>query len=655
MASNFTREKITTNYFNYEKTGTQISVVGRLKKHIVYWESIGCSSYNLDVIRKGYVIPVLGEVLAADIRNNKSSREHPTLVRKSIELLQTGAVVECSTPPRVINPLTVSEKDGKLRLVIDLRHINKKLIKTKCKFEGHDTVLQYLKPESYITVFDLKSGYHHVEVVKTQHKLLGFSYEDHEGMRRFFKFVVLPFGLATAGLIFTKVLRELLKYWRCQKIQAAIFLDDGLPTNTHYRTTKQHALQIKGSLIEAGWVPHREKSCWEPKRVVTWLGFSLNMIKQKIFCTENRISKTQKLIKSALKMEKIHVKFLSKISGSITSMERSHGDIVFLFTKFMCLAIAEAISWNCLIQVNPAVREELLFWDENLDIENGMPIFVNTGLGQLSFSDASDHGCATVVMPCPRQEKIIVAREFNEQEKLTSSTERELLGVLHGLIACKEKLAGKSISWFTDNQNVARITKRGSMKAFLLNLALGIHKVAKENSIQLQVIWIPRYQNEEADFWSKVRDFDDWGIKAEWFQKICEYFKITATIDRFADGTNRKTTRFNLRFFHSQAEATDCFTQQWKGEINWVVPPVFLINRAIDYCKICQATMILVVPKWKSATFWPKLHDLMTSKYTVGQIEMGNIFIKGTTNSSVFGSDNWKGKSLALLVNYELI
>ena len=119
-----------------------------------------------------------------------------------------------------------------MRLVIHLRH---------------DTVRQFLTPENYVTIFDLKSGYHHVDVVKSQHEILGFSYDDHEGKRRFFKFVVLPFGLATAGLIFTKVLRELLKYWRCQKIQAAIFLDDGLQTNVSYETTRQHALQIKGS------------------------------------------------------------------------------------------------------------------------------------------------------------------------------------------------------------------------------------------------------------------------------------------------------------------------------------------------------------------------------------------------------------------------
>ena len=49
--------------------------------------------------------------------------------------------------------------------------------------------------------------------------------------RVFFQFKVLPFGLATAGWIFTKVLRQLRKHWRRSLIQVVVFLDDGLQTN----------------------------------------------------------------------------------------------------------------------------------------------------------------------------------------------------------------------------------------------------------------------------------------------------------------------------------------------------------------------------------------------------------------------------------------
>ena len=91
------------------------------------------------------------------------------------------------------------------------------------------------------------------------------------------------------------------------------------------------------------------------------------------------------------------------------------------------------------------------------------------------------------------------------------------------------------------------------------------------------VVWIPRCENEEADFWSRVVDYNDWGIQSQWFKKICNACQMIATIDRFADNENKKCARFNSRFFHHEAEAIDCFTQDWGRDKNWVEPPIHLV------------------------------------------------------------------------------
>ena len=57
--------------------------------------------------------------------------------------------------------------------------------------------------DDYIFTFDLKSGYHQIDIRPAQHKYLGFAWE-REGRRQFYPFTVLPFGLATACYIFTK-------------------------------------------------------------------------------------------------------------------------------------------------------------------------------------------------------------------------------------------------------------------------------------------------------------------------------------------------------------------------------------------------------------------------------------------------------------------
>ena len=75
MYEHFTASKYTNDVYDYEKNGTCISVVGRLKQNFSYWESMGCCPYILDVIQNGYLIPVNGTVESVILKNNKSSRE----------------------------------------------------------------------------------------------------------------------------------------------------------------------------------------------------------------------------------------------------------------------------------------------------------------------------------------------------------------------------------------------------------------------------------------------------------------------------------------------------------------------------------------------------------------------------------------------------
>ena len=59
--------------------------------------------------------------------------------------------------------------------------------------------------------FDLKSEYYHIDIHKEHQKYLGFAW-DFDGKTRYFSFAVFPFGLSRAGHIFTKVVREIVKY-----------------------------------------------------------------------------------------------------------------------------------------------------------------------------------------------------------------------------------------------------------------------------------------------------------------------------------------------------------------------------------------------------------------------------------------------------------
>ena len=79
------------------------------------------------------------------------------------------------------------------------------------------------KPGEWMFSFDLKSGYHQVDIVPHHQKYLGFEWRG-----KYFVFTVLPFGLSTAPYVFTKLLRPSVQLWRGKGHKAILYLDDGI-------------------------------------------------------------------------------------------------------------------------------------------------------------------------------------------------------------------------------------------------------------------------------------------------------------------------------------------------------------------------------------------------------------------------------------------
>jgi hypothetical protein len=81
----------------------------------------------MEVVENGYVIPFYDLPPTQSCKNNKSALNNHEFVSEAIsELVKLGSVEICESPPHVINPLTVSiQKNGKKRLILDLRDVNK--------------------------------------------------------------------------------------------------------------------------------------------------------------------------------------------------------------------------------------------------------------------------------------------------------------------------------------------------------------------------------------------------------------------------------------------------------------------------------------------------------------------------------------------------
>jgi hypothetical protein len=80
--------------------------------------------------------------------------------------------------PFCTNPLSVSvNSSGKVRLILDLRHVNKFIHKFKVKSEDFNEALESCQPGNFIFKFYLRSGYFHVNIHEDFQKFIGFSWE----------------------------------------------------------------------------------------------------------------------------------------------------------------------------------------------------------------------------------------------------------------------------------------------------------------------------------------------------------------------------------------------------------------------------------------------------------------------------------------------
>ena len=128
----------------------------------------------------------------------------------------------------------------------------------------------------YLSKFDLKSGYHHVDIHPEHQKYLGFQWETHDKVKNYV-FIVLLFGLSSACYLFTKLMRPLIRHWRGRGLKAIVYLDDGIVATKYREQALRESAQVKLDLDNAGFIVNNEKCNWEPSRNTEWLGFQIDL------------------------------------------------------------------------------------------------------------------------------------------------------------------------------------------------------------------------------------------------------------------------------------------------------------------------------------------------------------------------------------------
>ena len=566
------------------------------------------------------------------------------------KLKDFGCIEELSVRPFCCNPLTVAEGE-KLRLVLDLRHVNQYVSQNKFKYEDLRTFAQMSDEGDCFCTFDLRNGYHHIDIHPLHRKYLGFEWLFSDGTLRYFCFKVLPFGLNSASYLFTKVLRPFIKKWRGLGIKAILYLDDGIIGKGRPNSGSATASAIKivvADLIAAGFMINYEKSLLDPTQIGIWLDMSIDTNRMLFTVPDQKLEKLLAAIHSVLSHpgELCNAKQLSSITGQLSAMSIALGPLVRFMTRAIYHAIAQSASWYALFKLPSAARKELNFWASNVKSKNGFAIQPKLTTSRIMFSDASDSRYGGFTFS--RLGRHICSGRFDEEESASSSTNRELLAVHYCLQSFGELVKNESLQVNVDNWGAAQILSVGSKKPHLQELAMQIFDVATHNNIQIVPRWVPRDQNQIADEFSKLVDTDDWSIDDYSFAYLSSLYG-PFTADRFADNSNAKLPIFNSRYHCPGTSGVNAFCENWSDHNNWLCPPISMIGSVIKYVALCKTKGTLLVPMWPSSYFWPLIYPngLHMASFVRDFVVINPIY-SSSSNSVFSGRASFKALALSI-------
>ena len=153
-------------------------VKGRLRCNLSFWrEELQASSFVLSTIESGYVLPLTSEPTPFARKNQASALQNAQFVQQSVEeLLSNGCIRAVPGMPCICSPLSVVENSvGIKQVVINLRHLNRFLWKQRFKYEDLRVAMSLFEKGDYLFSFELKSGYHHIDIAEQHCKYLGFA------------------------------------------------------------------------------------------------------------------------------------------------------------------------------------------------------------------------------------------------------------------------------------------------------------------------------------------------------------------------------------------------------------------------------------------------------------------------------------------------
>jgi hypothetical protein len=244
----------------------QIPLVGgRLVGFAENWKKITSDQWVLKVVQEGLHLQFTSRPARSGVRETvfNSLQKNICILKEITELLEKRAIELVPKSQEGLGFYStfflVPKKDGGLRPILNLRNLNVHLSVPHFKMETFRKIKQALKTGDWVITLDLKDAYFHVPIFHHHRQYLRFCFQG-----RHYQFKVIPFGLAVAPRVFTKVMAVIGQYLRTHQIHIFMYLDDWLIKSQNCQMLVQQRGFILDLLHNLGLVVNWQKSRLTP-------------------------------------------------------------------------------------------------------------------------------------------------------------------------------------------------------------------------------------------------------------------------------------------------------------------------------------------------------------------------------------------------------
>ena len=308
-------------------------------------------------------------------------------------------------------------------------------------------------------------AYFHVPIHQKFQKYLRFHVQGQA-----YQFRALPFGIATAPLEFTRVVKEVKFIALSQGVRIHQYLDDWLVRAKDPDSCARDVQKLISLVGKLGWIVNLKKSELNPTQDLEFLGYRFNLREGLVYPNQKKLDKLKILAVSILQGHNTTPRKLMSLIGVMASMEKTVplGRIHMRpFQWFLKTNWQFPQSLDKVVPISQLIKDHLAWWMDPQNLLKGSNLHQKEH-NILMFTDASEKGWGAHLNNCT------VSGFWQPSEKDFHINILELKAVFSSSETFSRTIKAKNSIGFFRQLNCGLLYQQGRRHSLLRNVCFDV-------------------------------------------------------------------------------------------------------------------------------------------------------------------------------------